>query len=227
MNVGIIQIGLRRHQTSALITHHQDFYNKLKSRFTISIYDFYRNSPDPECTYTNSNEIQLYDFLKHTEQIKEDIVLKIRSDIFLTNTAQEVICDLLEKVCNYELDLCFIGYDGHFGTEKKFAQAEGLLKKKKVVDHIIIGRKNIIPTDLNFISKLKNDKIKSGNTGFYHLINHNIKYASISTQIYVVRKDYDSLNQYDILLDWVTLYPNKWKNQIHWIKKNKDIIRSF
>ena len=76
MAIGIIQIGLKRLYDTAKLNH-KKLYDTLNKRYGITVYDFYRDAADPKCPFDQSGKVQVYDFLKAKNHVKEEVFIKV------------------------------------------------------------------------------------------------------------------------------------------------------
>ena len=63
MAIAIAYIGQRRFQATSQ-TNHQNFFNFLKSKHDIQIYDFIKDAPDSACPFVLGGSVQVWDFFK-------------------------------------------------------------------------------------------------------------------------------------------------------------------
>lgn len=227
MAIGIIQIGLKRFYETTK-ENHKKLYDILNTKYGINVYDFYRNSPDPNCPFDLSGKVQVYDFMKSKDKIEEEIVIKIRTDVYFTDTAIEVICNEIDNVLNYESDIVYIGIDFllDYNTIHRRENAR-TVKGHKVTDFVIIARKNKLSNTDEVIEILKNSvKDKSGNKTFNLIMGTDAIATKVSTQMYLVRKDYKNYDNWQIYWDWVSEY-RKADHAQEWVKNNPQIIRSY
>lgn len=227
MAIGIVQIGLKRFYETAK-ANHKKLYDTLDKKYGIKVYDFYRDSADPNCPFYQSGKVQVYDYLKAKEIVEEDIFLKIRSDVYITHTAIDVICKEIDNIINGESDIVFLGIDflNDYSAIHKREDAR-TVKGHKVTDFIIVARKNKIADTQTIIKALHQSvKDKSGNKTYNLIMAEGAKATKVSTQIYILRKNYNIYDNWQIYWDWCSQYLKSPIAQ-EWVKNNPDIIRSF
>jgi len=228
MTIAILQIGVKR-SFKVCEENHNNFYNILRERYSIRIYDHYKSNDKGKQPFKSGGKIQVYDFINHCENIEEDIIIKFRSDIFITKTAQEVILNELVKVISNQVDLVFLGTNIHNDYKQTYKIYEDSRICPKINDFIIIARKSVLPKyeDIkDFLIKAKEDS--SGNVHFHLIVKENTRSINISTQIYLVRKESkDPCDNWEIYYAWAQSYMYKAVIQHNWIRDNKNIIRCF
>lgn len=227
MAIGIIQIGLKRFYDTAK-ANHKKLYDTLNKRYGITVYDYYRNAADPECPFDQSGKVQVYDFLRAKDTVKEDIFIKIRSDVYFTRTAIETVCKEIDNVISGESDIVFMGIDfmNDYNAIHKREDAR-TVHGHKVTDFVVVARKNKVADTNKIIELLKSSvKDKSGNKTYNLILTDTAIAKKVSTQMYILRKDYDQYDNWQIYWDWCSQYLKSPVAQ-DWVKNNPEIIRSF
>lgn len=222
-----MQIGLRRFYDTAK-SNHKKLYDTLNKRYGIVVYDFYRDTADPECPFDLSGKVQVWDFLKAKDKIIEDIIVKIRSDVYLTRTAIDVICTEIDNVISKESDIVYMGIDfmNDYSAVHKREDAR-TVHGHKVTDFVIIARKDKISNSDETIDILgKSVKDKSGNKTFNLIMSESAVAKKVSTQMYILRKDYSDYDNWQIYWDWASQYLKSPVAQ-EWVKNNAETIRGF
>jgi hypothetical protein len=228
--IAVVFIGLARY-TQTTNQNHEKVLGILDKKFGIKRYNFYRNEPIVGCPFIRTGTIQVYDFIESLEKVTEDIVVKFRSDIYFTDTSIDVLVSEIEKIIKKENDLAYIGLDFNDSYDQKYARFDAR-KVDKVTDFVIIAKKSLIPNKSYIIQFLhdceKNPVVSSsGNYTYFVLINEKTKAAKISTQLYLVRKEYESCENWQIYYDWCSQYKIKSPFAYEWVENNKKIINKF
>jgi len=232
--IAIMCIGLKRHITTTYENHNKVF-KILDKKFGIKIYDFYREKDIPNCPFPLTNQegsgkLQMYDFITSLEKVDEEIIVKFRSDIFFTDVAINALISEIEKIINNENDLAYLGLDFKNDYDQTYKITDAR-KEEKITDFVIVAKKSLIPPReyiINFLfNHFKSLYESSGNIVFFLLINSNTRATKISTQMYLIRKDYKTLNNWQIYFDWCHDYKHKSLHAFNWVKNNKKLINSF
>ena len=100
--VALFYIGLVRFEKLGK-ENHKKLIDILTEAYDLKIYDFTLPNIDrTDCTFEDSGRIQVYDFYTALDQIEEDIVIKFRTDIWLTDSVIDPILTELNLIVNYE-----------------------------------------------------------------------------------------------------------------------------
>jgi hypothetical protein len=223
--IAIVYIGQRRFQETTK-QNHKKFLTELSKEFKIKIYDFIKDAPDPACPYDRSGTVQVWDFVHAIEKVQEEIVIKLRTDVWFTDSSIKIIMQELRKIHNNSLDLAYIGINLRHHYDKEY-YIENALNSKKVMDFIIIANKVKLRSSTDILERLTNsDKEASGNKFFRLLITSNMAAISVSCQLYLVRKEYANPENWQILNDWAAEY-RKTDSGLDWMENSRDIINKF
>lgn len=224
MAIGIAYIGQRRFEKTSK-PNHKKLFNRLSEKYQFKIYDFIKDSPNPECPFTSSGGIQVWDFLKAKDSITEDIIIKLRSDIWFTRSSMNVLIKYLDKVVSEEFDIVFLGLD-FLNACDKLCQEYPVHGAKKITDFVIISRKSAIVENEKVIFQISGPKHKSGNQMFRAIVKPESKAVSVSCQMYLLRKDYENPNTWQLYKEWTDEYYKSQESQ-EWVLNNKEIIGTF
>ena len=227
MAIGIIQIGLKRLYDTAKLNH-KKLYDTLNKRYGITVYDFYRDAADPKCPFDQSGKVQVYDFLKAKNHVKEEVFIKVRSDAYFTRTSIDIICKEIDNVISGESDIVFMGIDfmNDYAEIHKREDAR-TVHGHKVTDFVVVARKDKVADTDEIIDLLSHSvKDKSGNKTYNLILTESAIAKKVSTQIYILRKEYSEYDNWQIYWDWCSQYRKSPVAQ-DWVKNNADTIRSF
>ena len=208
--------------------NHKKFFDKVKEFYDVSIYDHTQPGFDRlTCPFKYSGIIQAWDFLKSRDIIKEEIIVKIRSDIWFTNSATNVVIHELKEIVEGRNELCYIGMNlsAHYNQEHTQEDAK---KIKKVTDFLIIANKKSIKSTDSVIQHFNPDdpKTENGNRIFKSISIENAKTKSVSCQMYLVRQEFNDPDNFEIYLDWARRYKNH-QHCVDWIENNKERINQL
>jgi len=236
MAIGIAYIGERRfHQTSQ--ANHTELFNLLRTKYELAIYDFAKgerlnmgefadrfrsNSSDTTCPYDSSGAIQVWDFVQANNQVTEDIIIKIRTDIWFTKNSMQVVLKEIDEIATGNTDVSFIGLDFLNCCDKLYERAEAV--EKKVPDFLIIARKSMLASTETVLAKVNApSKQKSGNVLFKYILGEGAQAVKVSCQMYLIRKEYDTPSNWQIYSDWTSQYHKSVDSQ-RWVAENKKFI---
>ncbi|MEY4331386.1 MAG: hypothetical protein RLZZ196_124 [Bacteroidota bacterium] len=224
MAIGVVQIGLKRFYDSAK-SNHQKLLNTLNSRYAINVYDYYRDADSPNCPFDLSGKVQVWDFLTARDKINEDIIIKLRSDVYFTQSSIEVICNEIDNVQRNECDVVYLGID-FMNDYNKVHKREDARSVAKTTDFVVIARRSCLLDTDTVTESLKAVKDKSGNKTFYAILTPEARAVKVSCQMYLFRKEYEQLESWQIYWDWCSEYKKSQEAQT-WVYNNRDTINAF
>lgn len=225
MAIAIVQTGLSRF-TQVTKTNHLELYQMIKDRYGSTVYDFYRKQDNPLCPFGLSGKVQVFDFVTGRDQVSEDIMLKIRSDVYFTRSSMQVVCQELDKIIGGYNDISYMGLDFLNDYDKEYSSVNAR-HAKKVTDFVIAARCSSVEKTDRVIEILSNSvKDKSGNKTFYNILTPEARATKVSCQMYLIRKEYTHLNNWQVYWDWSSQY-NKSPVAQEWVKNNREQINAF
>jgi hypothetical protein len=172
INVAILYIGHSRFKDLSLLNH-KKLIDAISTKFKVTIYNFTQPILDrSECLFTSSGGIQLWDFYTSIDKIKEDVIIKIRTDLFFTDSSITAIISELTQIAYYQIDVSFLGlgllsehFDSNIYEEKFYSYS--YRKNGKVLDWIVIVNKKFISTKEIVFEDLTTGKSSRNGSGNY------------------------------------------------------------
>jgi len=209
--------------SSVTAANHANVIDKIKEKYPVTVYDHKLPGFDrTECTFTLSGCCQVFDFMKSSKILAENIIVNFRTDIWFTDSSIEMLLDAIDNVVNDTLDVVYLGYDfRNYYSEKGFKiDADAI---KKVADFVVVANKQGLTTRAVALQKCIDDRSKNGNVLFKNIRSDTARSLMISCHMYLVRKEFLSFSHYDILHDWVQQY-RITGDEMNWILDHKDLI---
>lgn len=205
LTVALFYIGQRRYQETSK-TNHLQFLNLLKENYEVILYDFIKDSPDLECPYDTSGGVQVWDFYKALDLINERFVIKLRTDVWFTDTSMQATISEIRDVVNGNKDVCFIGSDIAFHY-KETHMSVNVATENKIQDFVIIADKQKIKNKKEVMTILSTSKkLKSGNKTFKNLIIDPTRAFTVRCQMYLIRQEHVNPSDWEIAWDFVNRY---------------------
>ena len=204
-------------------SNHDKVIDKIKEKYPVMVYDHKLPEFDrTECTSTLSGVCQVFDFMKSSELLSENIIIKFRTDIWFTDSSIEMLLEAIDSVVNNIIDVVYLGYDfRNYYSKKGFKiDADNI---DKVSDFVVVSNKKGLATRSVVLQKCINDRSKNGNVLFKNIRNDTARSLMISCHMYLVRKEFLNFSHYDILHNWVQQY-RITGNEMDWVLNNKDLI---
>ena len=220
MAIAVVYIGQRKFDKTST-ANHQTLIELLKTQHTVNIYDFTRPGPSTDGPFTSSGGVQVWDFLQAVKSVDEDIIIKLRTDLWFTRNSMAVVASELNEIVNGNNDVAFMGVDFTNHYDKLHNRIDAT--NKKVTDFAIISRRSSLDTEESIVTRLNGPKHKSGNVMFKYILAPEARAVSISCQMYLLRKDYDTPDNWQIYHDWTSEY-YKSETAQQWVANNKKFI---
>lgn len=198
INVAILYIGHPRFKDLSMLNH-KKLTDAISIEFKVTIYDFTQPILDrSECSFISSGGIQLWDFYTSVDKIKEDVVIKIRTDLFFTDSSMIHIISELKKIVDNQIDVSFLGLgllSEHFDSElyKQEYYSYPYSKTGKVLDWIVIVNKKFISTKEAVFEELttgKSSRNSSGNYTWKLIVKPPVRSNIVSCHTALIRKLY-------------------------------------
>ncbi len=180
------------------------------------------------CPFDNTEgrgAIQVWDLMDALTKVPNDIFIRMRTDLWFTPEAIDIIIKELQEVVSGNQDISFVGWmykDWDFNQPFNKISTNG---QSHIQDFVIIGNKSKLETFDNILSKLNGrpmSKSQSGNKTFGDIIKDRDKAFTVKTHMYICRKEYDKINEQQLAIDYFDAYAKgKANNYKEWYIKNK------
>ena len=221
MAIAVVYIGQQKFDTTSR-TNHERLFELLRTKYEINAYNFTRPGPSTTGPFQSSGGIQVWDFLQAVKQVEEDIIIKLRTDLWFTNNSMTVVLSELDEIVNGNNDVAFMGIDftNHYDKLHERIDAD---TTKKVTDFAVIAKRSVLDNEESIITRLNGPKHKSGNVMFKYILAPDARAVSVSCQMYLLRKDYHTPDNWQIYSDWTREYYKSEASQ-QWVANNRKFI---
>jgi len=194
--IGIMYIGQKRYVEMSE-NNHKKLISELEKIAPITIYNFTRDLDQPSGSpWPQGGAIQVFEFLEGIEKVNEDIVIKLRTDLWFTTSSIIALVEEVKLVYEKKQDASFMGcnwkdYIGHTYT-KDHMDLHAMPQ-----DFVVIVNKNILRTkkeiykSINDINAASPKKLEHGNKPFGAIVKDTQRTYNIFVQIYLIRKHLD------------------------------------
>ena len=195
MSLGFVYTGERRFESIGR-ENHKLLYNTLSEFTPFSIYD--------QCKADRKNDEfklsalnQIWDFYKALPAVKERIVVKMRTDIWLTKSSIPHIVNEILATQQGKRTFTLIGSElkTHYNNEYDTYDLPSDKAKVKTADFITIADKESLRPKDEIYNLLKTEKSKSGNRLWQRIRKGPGKYSF--GQIYLIRANYKPVHLND------------------------------
>ena len=188
MSLGFVYTGERRFESIGR-ENHKLLYNTLSEFTPFSIYDQCKaDRKNDEFKLSAPN--QIWDFYKALTAVKERIVVKMRTDIWLTKSSIPHIVNEILATQQGKRTFTLIGSElkTHYNNEYDTYDLPSDKAKVKTADFITIADKEALRPKDEIYELLKTEKSKSGNRIWQRIRKGPGKYSF--GQIYLIRANY-------------------------------------
>jgi len=188
MSLGFVYTGEKRFEKIGR-ENHKLLYNALSEFTPFSIYDQCKaDRKNDEFKLSAPN--QIWDFYKALPAVKERIVVKMRTDIWLTKSSIPHIVNEILATQQGKRTFTLIGSElkTHYNNEYDTYDLPSDKSKVKTADFITIADKEALRSKDEMYELLKTEKSKSGNRLWQRIRKGPGKYSF--GQIYLIRANY-------------------------------------
>jgi len=188
MDIGFVYTGEKRFENIGR-ENHKLLYNTLSEFTSFNIYDQCKTDrKDDEFQLSAPN--QIWDFYKALPAVKERIVVKMRTDIWLTKSSIPHIVNEILATQQGKRTFTLIGSElkTHYNNEYDTYDLPSDKSKVKTADFITIADKESLRPKDEIYELLKTEKSKSGNRLWQRIRKGPGKYSF--GQIYLIRANY-------------------------------------
>ena len=198
MDIGFVYTGERRFENIGK-ENHKLLFNSLSEFTAFNIYDECKDDRSND-EFTLSAPNQIWDFYKALPKVKEQIVIRMRTDIWFSKSSiPHVINDILATLQG-KRNFTLIGaeLDRHYNNEYATYDLPEVKKQKrktKTADFMTIVNRDVLKPKEDIYKWLKTEKSKSGNRLWQKIRYGEGKYSF--GQIYLIRHNYRKENLTD------------------------------
>ena len=231
--IAVIYTGFDRFRDVVQSTHDR-LFDSLKTIDEIKIYNFTKpNKNRPFCKYDEHDArgaIQVFDLLWALDSIQETLFIKLRSDLWLTDNAINIIVEELKHVKDNKQDLSLIGWHFHgWDFDQPYGKTTTKESGKHTQDFVVIAKKDTMDSKENIFAKINDRDIGSlytGNKIIRDLIRDHSKSYTVKTHMYLIRNGITINSNIDeIVAAYMASYGGKGKAHPYrdWYKAKRGI----
>ena len=231
--IAIVYIGERRHE-AVTRQRHAIFAKRLDSRYGCDVHWFTHDNEQlqrDKHPYPEAGAMQVTDFCKARDILngQYDILIKMRTDLWITDTAWPVLFEEVDRVIDGETDIGYVGYNflEHYDKVLSRKNADDV---KKVQDFIVIAKATaVVPTEDLFARLGKNawKKRINGNKIWRYIRAEDAPAETVSTQIYLIREERKEYTNWQLLWDWFSKKKDAPAHSMEWLEEEQDTINRF
>jgi len=225
MKISMVYTGDVRGNHMVMARNHLPVIMELQKLCEVETLNFTKNSdkrgdnpydhkePDIKYRRGEGGAVQLWDFLHAIDNSDGNIVIKMRTDVWITPLARENIVSAVKRIINDEADVFYLGSDWIAGKMDGF-EFEVNPAIKLITDFVIIARRDKLRPSKDIYQQLEDtppQKRRSGNKTFRWLTMERDKvfgrtYA-VFANIWLIRKHYDLIpSDWEVCRDYIQSY---------------------
>ena len=198
MDIGFVYTGERRYENIGK-ENHKLLYNALSEFTAFNIYDECKDDRSND-EFTLSAPNQIWDFYKALPKVKEQIVIRMRTDIWFSKSSIPHVINEILATQQGQRNFTLIGaeLDRHYNNEYATYDLPEVKKQKrktKTADFMTIVNRDVLKPKEDIYKWLKTEKSKSGNRLWQKIRYGEGKYSF--GQIYLIRHNYREENLTD------------------------------
>ena len=228
--ISVFYTGDRRGNPDVMALNHQTLLEKIAELDPVEVIFYTKDNTErahcpfdeggPDTSYRRGQggAVQVWDFYQGVNKSQGEIVLKLRTDVWITHSAMAVILEQLQNIIDGTADIVFFGSDlvnDNVGKEKEVIAIDRH-EPARIQDFIIAARvdklspgKKVIQDMLSISPK----KIRSGNKTFRALVPEGAKASTILCHLWLIRKFYDAMPTDKLVChDYINSYITDGKN---------------
>ena len=198
MDIGFVYTGERRFENIGRENHKQ-LFNALSEFTAFNIYDECKDDRTND-EFTSSAPNQIWDFYKALPKVKEQIVIRMRTDIWFSKSSIPHVINEILATQQGQRNFTLVGaeLDSHYNKEYTTYDLPEVKKQKrktKTADFMTIVNRDVLKPKEDIYKWLKTEKSKSGNRLWQKIRYGEGKYSF--GQIYLIRHNYREENLTD------------------------------
>jgi len=213
---------------------HAIFAKRLDSRYGCDVHWFTHDNEQlqrDQHPYPEAGAMQVTDFCKARDLLdgQYDILIKMRTDLWITDTAWPVLFEEVDRVVDGETDIGYVGYNflEHYDKVLSRKNADDV---KKVQDFIVIAKATAIVSTEDLFARLGKNAWKkriNGNKIWRYIRTEDAPAETVSTQIYLIREERKEYTNWQLLWDWFSKKKDAPAHSMAWLREEKDTINRF
>lgn len=203
--IALFYTGIPRFKNET-IDNHKKLFNRLEKHFNIQIYDFTtsqrKNCPFDPTDIDARGSLQVWDFAKGLERISENIVVRLRTDLWFTNSSIDAIINQTNEILENKISASFFQFSKKVHRNSNDEYVVNLTNGNGVGDFVIAANRTKILSPDNILKKNSIKKIYSGNWAFENILLESTNANNVSAKIYLVRQNEKVLSDEQVFLDF-------------------------
>lgn len=205
--ISVFYTGDNRHNLEISRINHQPLITGLQQLASTNVYDFTKGyagrgvcpfdegGEDTQLQRGASGAVQVWDFATSVDRTTEEIVVKMRTDVWLTESSTKIILAHVRDILKDNKDIVFFGCDvvnDNQGIEHQSIEITRT-DPARIQDFIIVAKRSCLPTTEKLVADLiptVTTKRVSGNKTFRALVTPGTRAYTVLCHLWLIRKTY-------------------------------------
>ena len=233
MKLAMVYIGARRFEDLTRKRHHI-LAKRLQSRYGCDVHWFTHDNETlqrDQHPFPEAGAMQVTDFCRARDLLegRYDILIKMRTDLWITDTAWPVIFEQVDRVVAGKTNIGYVGYNflEHYDKVMNRKNADEV---KKVQDFIVIAHGSAMVTTEELFKRLGKNAWKkriNGNKIWRYIRRDGALAETVSTQIYLIREERPEYTNWQLLWDWFSVKKDAPAHSMEWLRTERHTINKF
>jgi len=231
--ISVFYTGDRRHSPEIMRANHDVMIQKLAALDSVEVSWFTKDfASRGECPFNEGGEdvslrrgqggaVQVWDFLNSAERLTGDIVIRFRTDLWFTESAQDVIIDHVRDIMKDNVDVVYFGSDLVNGNQGKENEAYEVNRSDppRIQDFCIAARRSSLASAQAVTDRMlamPPKKIRSGNKVFKYILGDFARARGVMCHIWLIRKFYTEMpTDRDVCRDYIASYIERTRPEVN------------
>jgi hypothetical protein len=228
--ISVFYTGDRRHNEKIMEQNHFRFLKQIATidHVDVKFYTkdfaergvcpFDEGGDDTRLRRGQGGAVQVWDFVTSVDRSPGEIVIKLRTDVWFTDSSIRVITQHLQDIVNNRSDIVFFGSDLVNDNQGKEHEVIPIANgdPPRIQDFVVIARKSSLEPSYKVIEDLLNispKKRRSGNKTFRDIVSSTAKASTVLCHLWLIRRWYDTMpTDHVVCGDYIQSYIEDGKN---------------
>lgn len=204
--IGVFYTGQARYNLAVARANHIRLISRLIELDGLAIHDFTTNQS--ESPYTHSGARQIWQFAESLEVLTEDIIVRLRTDVWLEDSAIDCIIKQVKDIQAGNIDIAYFGSDIANGThDSKDLTTTVDDFTLRVLDFVIVARRSCLNHQQLLDGLSSHSRPQSTGNELFLLLVNGCRAVNVVCQMWLIRKWYDDVpDDQTVCLDHIRSY---------------------
>lgn len=227
--ISIFYTGDRRHNFDVMRQNHAGMIQKLSTLDAVEVswftkdYEgrgvcpFNEGGADDHLRRGQGGAVQVWDFMTSADRVEGDVVIKFRTDVWFTDSAQQVIMQHVRDILDDQTDIVYFGSDLVNDNQGQEHEVYAITPHDpaRIQDFIIAARRSSLASTSAVIDRMlamPPKKVRSGNKTFRYLLGPESRARGVRCHLWLIRRHYaDAPSDRQVCHDYIMSYMDQSK----------------